>query len=204
MCKLDHESFYQLFVTCSFANVVRDTFASCFSLSINWKEPFFLENLNILTSKANHLLYLPIFYIWCIWKAHNLCIFDDQEQLVGTISYRILNIFYAYPFVRTMVTHRDIGPVPDIIYPSGYFDGAAITNIGGVGFVLIISSSHFFHAKMGQSKSTNTRAELLAPWSLMSFAVSIGIPTLSVFGDSQVIINGANSMACLAMMDLDH
>ena len=74
-------------------------------------------------------------------------------------------------------------------YWTGYFDGSTTTNIGGDGFVLLIISSHIFHAKMGCGYSTNTRDELLALWAILSFTTSIGIPTLSVFGDSQVIIH---------------
>ena len=44
----------------------------------------------------------------------------------------------------------------------------------------------------------------MALWSLLVFAVSIGLPTLSVCGDSQVIINWENSVACLDVVDLEH
>ena len=86
------------------------------------------------------------------------------------------------------MNRRDIGLILVNTYPIGYFDGAVATNIGGVGFVLLIISSHFFHVKMGCGQSTNTRYELLALWSLLSFAAYIGIPTLWVFGDLQLII----------------
>ena len=90
------------------------------------------------------------------------------------------------------MNRRDIGLILVNTYPIGYFDGATPTNIGGLGIVLLISSSHFFHAKIGYGKSTNTRVELLALWTLLSFAAYLGIPTLSAFGDSQVIINWVN------------
>ena len=38
----------------------------------------------------------------------------------------------------------------------------------------------------------------------MSFVVSIGIPSLSAFGDSQVIINRVNYVARLTLVDLEH
>ena len=88
-----------------------------------------------------------------------------------------------------MVTQQDTGLAPDITYATGYFDGAATTNIGGAGFVLLINSSHYFHAKMGCSNGKNNRDELLALWALFSFKVSTRIPSLSVFRDSKVIIN---------------
>ena len=44
----------------------------------------------------------------------------------------------------------------------------------------------------------------MALWSLLVFAVSIGLPTLSICGDSQVIINWEKSVACLDVVDLEH
>ena len=44
----------------------------------------------------------------------------------------------------------------------------------------------------------------MALWSLLVFVVSLGLPSLSVCGDSQVIINWENLVACLDVVDLDH
>ena len=44
----------------------------------------------------------------------------------------------------------------------------------------------------------------MALWSLLVFSVSIGLPTLFVCGDSQVIINWENAVACLDVVDLEH
>ena len=57
---------------------------------------------------------------------------------------------------------------------------------------------------MGCGVSTNTRAELLALWALLVFADTIGLPSLFVCGDSQVIINWENSIVHLDVVDLDH
>ena len=57
---------------------------------------------------------------------------------------------------------------------------------------------------MGCEDNTNTRAELLALWSLLVFAASIGLPILHVYGDSMVIINCANFEAGLVVIDLEH
>ena len=76
---------------------------------------------------------------------------------VGTVCYRLLNIFHTYPFMEALMTHRVIGLVLVNTYPTGYFDGSTPTNIRGVGIVLLISSSHLFHAEIGYVKITNTR-----------------------------------------------
>ena len=82
--------------------------------------------------------------------------------MVGFVCYRIMNLFNAYPVVGKKIAHRDIGLSLAIFYPSGYFDGAAISNIGGAGFILHISLGHYFHVNMGCNNNTNTREELLA------------------------------------------
>ena len=124
--------------------------------------------------------------------------------MVGSICHRILNLVNAFPVVGKKIGHCDIGSGLSVTYPSGFFDGATTSNIGGADFTLHISSSHYFHVKLGCSVRTNKSAELMALWSLLVFAVSIGLATLSVFGDSQVIKNWANSMAWLAVVDLEH
>ena len=91
-----------------------------------------------------------------------------------------------------------------VTYRYGFFDVATASNIGGVGFTLHSSSSHFFHVQMGCGVITNTRAELLALWALLVFADTIGLPSLFVYGDSQVIINWENSVERLDVVDLDH
>ena len=115
-----------------------------------------------------------------------------------------MDLFKSYPVGCKKVVHRTIGPTPLIHYPSGFFDGAAASNIGGAVFTLLISDSHHFHVKMGCGANTNTRAKLMALWSLLTFATNIGLPTLTIFGDSLVIINWANFVASLAVLDLEH
>ena len=53
------------------------------------------------------------------------------------------------------------------------------------------------------AQSTNTRAKLLALWTLLFFAADIGIPSLSIYGDSFVIINWENDNVTLFVLDLD-
>ena len=67
-----------------------------------------------------------------------------------------------------------------------------------------ISPTHFFLAKLGVAFSTNTRAELVALWSLLYFAASLGLPSLMVWGNSQVVINWENTKVGLNVLDWVH
>ena len=71
-----------------------------------------------------------------------------------------------------------------LLYPIGFFDGAFVNRNGGTGVYLMISKDHFYCIKMGCGQSTNTRAELLALWVLLTFANMLGLPYLHIRGDS--------------------
>ena len=86
----------------------------------------------------------------------------------------------------------------------GFFDGAATEGISGVGIYLAINSNHYFHIKLVCGGSTKTRAELLAIWALMHWALTLGLPTLQIFGDYSVIINWALGKASLSYLSLDY
>ena len=56
---------------------------------------------------------------------------------------------------------------------------------------------------MGVGLSTNTRSELLALWTLLYCAKSLGLPTLHIHRDSTVIINWFNIRSTLSSLALD-
>ena len=58
--------------------------------------------------------------------------------------------------------------------------------------MILLSSTYFISYSLGYGKSTNTRSELLALWALLTVAYHLGIPLLSVYGDSQVVISWVN------------
>ena len=89
-----------------------------------------------------------------------------------------------------------------MIYPIGFFDGASANNNGGTGVYLVISKEYFYRIKMGCGLSTNTHAELLALWVLLTFSKLLGLPYLHIRGDSSTIINWFNGMAKLSAIDL--
>ena len=99
---------------------------------------------------------------------------------------------------------RSMGQSPVLVYPCGFFNGAAAGNIGGVGFVLLLSDSHTLGFSLGCGRSTNTRAELLTLWALLVVSKHSGIPLLTIFGDSLVIINWVNKNASLDSPCLFH
>ena len=99
---------------------------------------------------------------------------------------------------------RAYGSGPVLVFPYGFFDGAATSNNGGVGFCLFLNESHSFEFAVGAGTCTNTKAELIELWALLSVTKMIGIPYLNIFGDSVVIINWEKGNATLNPLDLSH
>ena len=93
---------------------------------------------------------------------------------------------------------------PSLVFPYGFFDGAATNHKGGIGFCLVLNESHSFEFAMGAGLCTNTKVELIALWALLSVAKLMGIPCLNIFGDSTIIINWAKCHASLDLSDLIH
>ena len=77
LCKSEEEYVDHIFVVCSFAQEVRSSLAYFLKRSIEWKEHSLLDNLNSWTEHEHKLLYMPFFYIWNIWIARNICIFEE-------------------------------------------------------------------------------------------------------------------------------
>ena len=109
-----------------------------------------------------------------------------------------------YPVPQLRNKSRQSGPKPLHVFPVGYFDGAAQWNMGGVGFVIYISETHYYCFSVGCGMCTNTRAELLALWSVLRVCLLMGLPIQSIFGDSMVVISWVKRLSALNIPTLKH
>ena len=64
---------------------------------------------------------------------------------------------------------RDAGSGPILVFPYGFFDGAAANSSGGVSLCLYLNESHSFEFAMGVGTCTNNKAELIALWALFAY-----------------------------------
>jgi len=77
-----------------------------------------------------------------------------------------------------------------------FFDGASKGNpgfAGGGGILLCPDGSAQVRFAWGLGKETNNRAEALALWQGLSQAIKGNVRSLSVFGDSRIIIQALHS-----------
>ena len=123
-----------LFVSCSFAWVVRDYLCKRNNLIFHWFVPSLDENLTDLCKEASIIIfpcftfgifghaatfvslkiygeyyYLPMFYIWNIWSCHILCIFEDIRPEIGSLCYRIMDQVISYHVVLKKRRSRLLG-----------------------------------------------------------------------------------------------
>lgn len=89
-------------------------------------------------------------------------------------------------------------------FPFGFFDVASQSRDCGAGMVLRIVVDHHFHLNMRAGRGSNTRAELVALWGLLHFALVRGISLTHIFCDSTCIIDWACERSILRPILLHH
>ena len=70
--------------------------------------------------------------------------------------------------------------------------------------MIYLSETHFLCFAVGCGISTNTRAELLALWSVLRVCNLMGLPIQMIMGDSMVIISWVNKLSTLNLPHLKH
>ena len=70
--------------------------------------------------------------------------------------------------------------------------------------MIFISETHFLSYSVGCGNSTNTRAELVALWSVIRVSMLMGLPIQLILGDSMVIISWVKRLSALEIPSLKH
>ena len=70
--------------------------------------------------------------------------------------------------------------------------------------MILMDASYCINFSLGCGRSTNTRSELLALWAILMVSKQMGIPLITIFGDSLVIISWVNRLATLNVPSLIH
>lgn len=101
---------------------------------------------------------------------------------------------------------RSISSAPIISYEISVrmFDGAAQSNLCGVGCFLILDQDNFVEMSFGCRGGSNSRVELLALWGLLVLEKSYGIQKMDIIGDSIAIINWSTGIHRLKVPALYH
>ena len=70
--------------------------------------------------------------------------------------------------------------------------------------MIYLSKTHHFSFYVGCGHSTNTRAELMALWSVLHVSILMGLPLKMIYGDSKVVISWVNRISTLDVPTLKH
>ena len=74
----------------------------------------------------------------------------------------------------------------------------------GVGYCIHLNKTHHYEFALGFGYGTNTKAELMGLWALLLSSQMMGLPLVSIFGDSQVIVNWVKGLTALSQPYLFH
>ena len=108
---------------------------------------------------------LPVLVSWFIWKAQNLCCFEDIRPKTYMVTSLVLGLMSVYPLDnKPLKIRRIVNEKIDKDSPWGYFDGSAAGDpqICGAGGILYLFEEHSFAFSPGLGLGTNNYAKLLA------------------------------------------
>ena len=163
LCEKESEGCGHLFLMCPFVVNIFTHFSIClgFTFSPQRTVHSFLEYWFASTAISDTFRYTPIFIFWYLWLLRNQCVFENCKPLATVLISKIECMLALFLVPQYKKKNRLIGPKPHHVYPVGYFDGAAQRNLGGAGFVIYISETHYYCFSVGCGYCSNTRAELL-------------------------------------------
>jgi ribonuclease HI len=87
----------------------------------------------------------------------------------------------------------------------GWFDGAmqGQGDLSGAGSVIKINEHLEYRWTLNCGGGTNTRAELMAAWELLTLAQILAIKDIHVIGDSKIIIDWINNVGSLQAISIE-
>ena len=120
---------------------------------------------------------------------------------------KVQNSWFAGP--RKNRAHKDriiLKPSFNHDLDISFFDGASQDGGTkcGVGAILISPLLSRYNIMWNCGYGTNTRSELLALWSILHFARSLGIDAIQIAGDSMVIVEWFRGTNCLESIHLTY
>lgn len=122
----------------------------------------------------------------------NLAVFEDKLPNIRSSFNSFLTLIKTYNQGIGQKINRQIGSFNFTYHRRvGFFDGSAIDGLCAVGGVLYINKDHYFKLKMNCGTGSNTKAELLGLWCIITVAAIMGLQEMTVFGDSWVTIKWA-------------
>jgi ribonuclease HI len=193
MCQLcNHclETVYHLFVGCTFVTTVWNKIATSLNLTTKWTGDTLASCFKSWRIQNTLHPSLPTLICWYTWKERNLAIFEGGIPSIQKVFFlSISESWVCLP--KTKVSCRGVLPTnlegDGVI---GWFDGATMSsgNNCGAGGRIKISEQKSYKWFINCGVGTNTKAELLGAWALLTLASRLSILEIHILGDSNIII----------------
>ena len=210
ICSLCHdagENINHLMINCPFTVQVWHLIGLLYNTEHIWNGTNISLAFSNWIAVSGELRLIPFHICRSIWLARNTNIFRNIKTTPLQIVNKLQLVWNEGPIRLCVKPPRIILP-PSFQHNMsvGFFDGASQDGGKkcGVGVVLISPLLGRFYIKWNCGFGTNTRSELLALWSLLHFARSMGIDSLQIAGDSQVIVKWFDGTIQLEAVILSH
>jgi ribonuclease HI len=170
----------------------------------DWNCSSIEENLKFWFLQFPKMRHIPFLVIWGIWKFRNKILFENWNRQDSMIVTKIILSIKDY----TDIAEEDrfeyiLNPIFFDDTPIGFFDGAVVDNVCGIGIYLKITPDHLVKAYFAGGNGNNMKAELLGLWGLLLLSSRLSIKKMMVVGDSKVTIDWINSKSNLNLLYLN-
>lgn len=197
LCKDNPESVTHLFISCPYAGQVLAMISEKLKTQESWNKTSLEKCYRSWIQDRSVSFYagLPSIMVSNIWWAWNNAVFNDKlvpPEVRASLTLSMAEEFKEDP--RTQKVHCPIPRAIDYTIPWGYFDAASQGHPPNcvVGVVPFLSHSHYIHIRYTPGGGTNSRAELIALWTLLEAEKEKNVTKLQVFGYSKMAIDWAN------------
>ena len=189
LCRDDVESSTHLFFTCSVTTSLWRLFSDHL-MDPAWRPSDFMtvaREWDLLNSKYQSL---PFYLTWEIWLARNRIIFEGRPFHLQQIYTVIMEWMDDPPLPTSYQIDCSVRIRPhQISLPAIYFDGASDEGMIGCGVWIKVSGTERYNIFWNGGPGTNNKAEIMALWGGLLFAYDMQLQGVSIYEDSQLIIN---------------
>jgi ribonuclease HI len=170
----------------------------------SWDRSSLQENLLVWFVSFPHLRHFPFLILWGIWKYRNKILFEDR---IRSDDYTISHILLA---INEHTVSNELDKMDYILNsiffgntPIGFFDGATIGGLCGIGIFIKLNVSHIYKGYFVGGKGNNIKVEIMGLWGLLSQAKKIHIDPIMVAGDSKAVLDWISNKSKLDILALN-
>jgi len=132
-----------------------------------------------------------IIVLWCAWRWRNNIIFKTMKEPFKAILQHILSIYDSVPIKQPKRKYANRNEQEDYLSraPIAFLDGAAQKNYCGCGVHIIMDENLQYFISWNGGKGSNNMAEARALAGLLAFCIFFDIESISIFGDSKIMVD---------------